>query len=106
MRKLFYLLVLVVILGLIIPGCIFPVVPPSGQEESIDIVKDAVFYKTNLIAGQHTVAGLITVINDDENLFIAYETINNWLINESHLYVGTTIPTNSVPGKFPSSIFQ
>ncbi len=101
MRNLFYLIVLIVVLGLIISGCIFHVVPPLGQDGSIDIVKDDVSYKTNLIAGQHTVAGFITVSNDDENLFIAYETVDNWLINETHLYVGTTIPTNSAPGKFP-----
>ena len=101
MRKLFYLVVSIVILGLIISGCIFPVVPPSEQDESIDIVKDALSYKTNLIAGQHVVAGLITVSNDDETLFITYETVDNWIINETHLYVGTTIPTKSAPGKFP-----
>ena len=101
MRKLFYLVVSIVIFGLIISGCFFHVVPPLGQDGSIDIVKDGVSYKTNLIAGQHTVAGSITVSNDDENLFVTYETVDNWLINETHLYVGTTIPTNSAPGKFP-----
>ena len=101
MRKLFYLMLSIVILGLIISGCIFHVVPPLGQDGSTDIVKEDVSYKTNLIAGQHTVAGFITVSNDDENLFIAYETVDNWLINETHLYIGITIPTNSAPGKFP-----
>lgn len=101
MRKLFYLVVSIVIFGLIISGCIFHVVPPLGQDGSIDIVKEDVSYKTNLIAGQHAIAGSITVSNDDENLFIIYETVDNWLINETHLYVGTTIPTNSAPGIFP-----
>ncbi|MCG2790539.1 MAG: carboxypeptidase-like regulatory domain-containing protein, partial [Actinomycetia bacterium] len=101
MRKLFYLVVSIVMFGLIISGCIFHVVPPLGQDGSIDIVKDGVSYKTNLIAGQHTVAGSITVSNDGENLFVTYETVDNWLINETHLYVGTTIPANSAPGKFP-----
>ncbi|MEA1965224.1 MAG: Ig-like domain-containing protein [Candidatus Aerophobetes bacterium] len=101
MKKLVYLIVLIVIFGLIISGCIFPVVPPSGKDESIDIVKDAVFCKIDLIAGQHTVAGFITVSNDDKNLFVTYETADNWLINKTHLYVGTTIPTKSAPGKFP-----
>ena len=101
MRKLFYLEVSIVILVLIISGCIFPVVPPSGKDEPIDIVKDAVFCKINLIAGQYTIAGSIIVSNDDKNLFITYETVDNWLINETHLYVSSTIPTNSAPGKFP-----
>ena len=70
MRKLSYSIVLIVVLGLIISGCLFPVVPPSGKDESIDIVKDAVFCKIDLIAGQHTVAGFTTVSNDDKNLYI------------------------------------
>jgi hypothetical protein len=101
MRKLFYLVVSIVIFGLIISGCIFHVVPPSGQDGSIDIVKNDVFFEIDLIAGQHTVAGFIAVSDDDESLYITYETEDNWLINETHLYVGTTIPTNSIPGKFP-----
>jgi len=101
MRKLFYLVVSIVIFGLIISGCIFHVVPPLGQDGSIGLVKDAVSYKTNLIAGQHTVAGFITVSNDGKNLYITYETEDSWLINETHLYVDTIIPTNSAPGKFP-----
>ena len=100
MRKLFYLMMLIVILGLIIPGCTFHVVPPLGQDGSIDIVKDDVSYKTNLIAGQHTIAGSITVSNDDENLFIIYETVDSWLLNKTHLYIGQTVPTNSAPGQF------
>jgi len=90
-----------VVFGLIISGCFFHVVPPTGKDESIDIVNDVSSYKTNLIAGQHTVAGSVTVSNDGENLFVTYETVDNWLINETHLYVGTAIPTNSAPGKFP-----
>jgi len=101
MRKLFYLVVSIVIFGLVISGCFFHVVPPLGQDGSIDMIKDAESYKTNLIAGQHTIAGSITVSNDDEKIIITYETADNWLINATHLYVGTTIPTNSVPGKFP-----
>jgi hypothetical protein len=101
MRKLFYLVVSIVIFGLIISGCIFHVVPPLGQDGSIDIVKNDVFFEIDLIAGQHTIAGSITVSNDDGNLFVTYETVDNWLINETHLYIGTTIPTNSAPGKFP-----
>jgi murein DD-endopeptidase MepM/ murein hydrolase activator NlpD len=101
MRKLFYLVVSIVIFGLIISGCIFHVVPPLDQDGSIDIVKNDVFFEIDLIAGQHTVAGSITVSNDDKNLFITYETIDSWLINETHLYVDTIIPTKSEPGKFP-----
>jgi len=101
MKKLIYLIIAITVLGFIVTGCNNPVVPPSGQNESINIAKNNLSYKTDLIAGQHTISGSITVSNDDENLFITYETVDNWLINETHLYVGTTIPTKSAPGKFP-----
>ena len=101
MRKLFYLVVSIVIFGLIISGCFFHVVPPLGKDESIDIVKDAVFFEIDLIAGQHTVAGFITVSNDDKNLYVTYKTSDNWLINQTHLYVDQIAPTESAPGRFP-----
>jgi len=101
MRKLSYSIVSIVIFGLIISGCIFHVVPPLSQDGSIDIVKNDVFFEIDLIAGQHTVAGSVTVSNDGENLFVTFETSDGWLINETHLYVDTIVPTKSEPGKFP-----
>ncbi|GAI71767.1 unnamed protein product, partial [marine sediment metagenome] len=101
MRKLSCLIILIVVFGLIISGCFFHVVPPTGKDESIDIVNDIASYKTNLIAGQHTIAGSVTVSNDGENLFVTYKTSDGWLMNATHLYVDTVEPTISAPGKFP-----
>ena len=42
----------------------------------------------NLIAGQHHVAGDITVYNDGENLIIVYTTNDDWTIDLTHLSIG------------------
>ena len=49
---------------------------------------DEVCYSINLIAGQHHVAGDITVDNDGENLIITFTTNEDWTINATHLYIG------------------
>lgn len=49
-----------------------------------------------LLAGQHINAGNITITNDDDNIYVTYNTTGGWVINETHLYVGTLdgLPTN------------
>ena len=49
-----------------------------------------------LTAGQHIDVGTVTVSNDETNLYVVYETTGNWVITETHLYVGTEagIPLN------------
>jgi hypothetical protein len=61
----------------------------------------------SLIAGQHIVAGSVTLDNDADNLYVTYETTDGWMLQEVHLFVGALadVPTNKqnipVPGKFP-----
>ena len=61
----------------------------------------------DLIAGQNTVAGTVTVGNDKENLYVTYTATGEWKLASLHLYVGAAglIPVNNggnpVPGKFP-----
>ncbi len=47
-----------------------------------------------LIAGQHIDAGTVTVTNDEENLYVTYQTNDDWSISETHLYVG---PEEDIP---------
>lgn len=53
---------------------------------------------TNLIAGQHHIAGSVTVESDGVNLIITYTTNEGWTINATHLSIGgcddESIPTN------------
>lgn len=49
-----------------------------------------------LTAGQHIDAGTVTVSNDDTYLYVTYETVGNWYLEETHLFVGneSDIPLN------------
>lgn len=63
---------------------------------------------TNLIAGQHHIAGTITVDTDAEDLIITYTTNEDWTIKATHMSIGNcedqSIPTtgsgNPKVGKF------
>ncbi len=59
----------------------------------------------DLIAGQNEVAGMVMVDDDGDNLLITYETIGDWQMTKTHLYVGKTDPKllTSAPGQFPYS---
>jgi hypothetical protein len=61
----------------------------------------------HLTAGQTTPVGGLYVQNDDETLFVSYETTDGWLLDEVHLHVACSredIPSNGggnvVPGQF------
>ena len=63
----------------------------------------------DLIAGQHINVGTVTVSNDEENLYVTYETSGDWYLTETHVYVGdeADIPYNGAGnprfGHFPYS---
>ena len=58
-------------------------------ENSVDItILGEACVTVNLIAGQHHVAGDVTVYNDGENLIIVYTSNNDWTIDLTHLSVG------------------
>lgn len=61
----------------------------------------------SLLAGQYIESGSIYTSNDDENLYISYNTIDGWELKKIHLYIGTIdgLPTtnngNPKIGQFP-----
>ena len=59
-----------------------------------------------LWAGQNIDAGTVSVWNDGDNIHVEYETTGDWVITETHLYVGKTDPNGltSAPGQFPYSM--
>lgn len=63
----------------------------------------------NLIAGQFTDAGEVTVYNTGEFLYVKYSTVDGWVLGHTHLYVGAcdAIPVNPAGapqiGQFPLS---
>lgn len=64
-------------------------------------------YSTNLMAGNYVDVGNVNIYCDDENVFIEYETTDEWFIKNTHLYVGDLelIPINKSqipnPLRFP-----
>lgn len=68
-------------------------------------------FSTNLIAGQHHIAGTVTVDLEGSDLIITYTTNEDWTIGATHLSIGNcadqTIPTtgsgNPKVGRFEHS---
>ena len=61
----------------------------------------------NLIAGQFTNVGSVSVGNDNDSIYVTYTTTGQWRMRQLHLYVGkcSMIPItksgNPIPGQFP-----
>lgn len=65
------------------------IVTENTEVESQNSVNDdQVCFTTNLIAGQHHIAGTVTIENDGENLIITYTTNGDWTIDATHLSIG------------------
>lgn len=79
------------------------IVIPGGENEPC--------LSTNLIAGQHHIAGTVTVDIDGDDIIITYTTNEDWSIGATHLSIGNcaeqTIPTtgsgNPKVGRFEHS---
>ena len=59
-------------------------------------------FVTELIAGQNTVIGTVTVTNDGTEITVIYDvTDTDWCLTKAHLYVGAEPPKKAAPGSFP-----
>lgn len=45
----------------------------------------------DMLAGQHINVGQVCVSNDSENLYVKYSTVDEWLLDEAHLFVGKSL---------------
>jgi hypothetical protein len=70
------------VLAAILLACIFPLHSAIAQ---VGACTDALV--VDLIAGQHTDAGDVTVCNDSNNLYVHYATVEGWTMTETHLAV-------------------
>ncbi len=67
----------------------------------------ATSYQTDLMAGQHIISGIVGVDVVDDNVVVSYSTDGDWVIDETHLYIGplSQLPTtgsgNPKVGHFP-----
>jgi len=119
MKKLYYLIVLTLILGLVLTGCLSNIsqVPATNQSGITYLTKggptEAEAESFPLFAGQDMLVGEVLVWNNDIELCVKYQLsddaiTDNWLLTETHLAVATTIDGipqtkthNPIPGKFP-----
>lgn len=60
----------------------------ATTETSSETNLDGHCFSTNLIAGQHYVAGSVTIDIDGDNLIITYATNEDWTIGITHLHIG------------------
>jgi len=112
MKKLYYLIVLTVILGLILTGCFLSNVGqvPANEQGGIAYLTkhtEDVPFESILWAGQDINVGTVNVWNDGVELHVTYNTTGGWVLTETHLAVATTLDDipqkngNPIPGKFP-----
>lgn len=107
MKKLIYLIVLVLILGLTLVGC--TLLSNIGQVPTTERKPNegGSFLPGTLVAGKNTNVGDVIVWNDADNLYVNYVITDlDWCLTETHLHVATSlgeIPQkngNPPPGKF------
>jgi len=77
-------------------------VPTAANSEAPDEACEATLY-----AGQDIDAGTVKVWNDEDTLYVRYETTGDWVVTETHLHVAadlagipTNKPGNPIPGHF------
>ena len=115
MKKLYYLIVLTLILGLTLAGCTLlsnvGQVPATEQSGISYLTKggttEAEAEEVVLYAGQYENVGVVKVWNDTENLYVKYIVDDPWCLTETHLHVAVCIEDipqtkkgNPIPGKF------
>lgn len=75
---------------------------PEAEKVVMSVYEDPTpDWTWDLIAGQHYLAGTVTVTNDEDHFYVTYDTGDAWPMSEAHLYIGSTPETKGAPGKFP-----
>jgi len=110
MKKLSYLIVLTLILGLVLTGCLLSNVGqvPSSEQSGISYLTKGTSGTITLYAGQNIDVGTVSVWNDGVELHVTYNTTGGWVMTETHLAVADSLvgiphtkKGNPIPGKFP-----
>jgi len=113
MKKLIYLIVVSLILGLVLTGCSLlsniSQVPATDQSGVSYLTKGTLTSPDvfTLYAGQDIDVGTVSVWHDGVELHVTYNTTGDWVLTETHLAVATSIDgipqnknDNPIPGKF------
>ena len=115
MKKVYFLIVSALILGLLFISCgvlnnsgVIPTSEPSGMTYLTKVGPES----TILYAGQNIEVGTVYVWNDEENLYVKYViTDSDWCLTETHIHVGEKLKDfplaghsgNPIPGQFDYS---
>ena len=65
-----------------------------------------------LKANDEFIGGLLSIANDEDNIFVSFKTIEGWMIGETHLFLGdienlpTTNSGNPILGHFPYKTYE
>jgi len=119
MKKYYFLIVLVLILGLVLTGCSLlsniSQVPATEQSEIAYLTKggptEDEASEVKLLASQNIEVGVVKVWNDTENLYVKYMVDAPWCLSETHVHVGVSLTDfplagkqkNPIPGQFDYS---
>ena len=102
MKKYSYLIIIILISGLVLTGCLLSNVGqvPTTEQSGISYLTKATEgdpFVTTLFAGQDIPVGTVSVWNDGVELHITYNTTGGWVMTETHLAVVTE------SGDFPTT---
>jgi len=112
MKKYYFLIVVVLILGLILTGCslLSNISQVPTTERKPNVIGDS-FLSGELVAGKDNNVGTVIVSNDADNLYVQYVITDptEWCLTETHLAVGVEVDLsdipqkneNPIPGQFP-----
>lgn len=85
--------------------------PGSLKSQTTSIVSVNTSYSVDLMAGQHILAGNVTVSNDGQNFIITFNTHADWKLYELHLWLGKDLSDlpknrggNPIIGHFPYKV--
>jgi len=103
MKKLIYLIVLIVVLGLIVTGCI-PVVPPIEQNNTDNLTKGG---KINVPADYTSIDAAINAANPGDTIFVAAGTYTeNVTVDKSVTIKGASADNTIVQGAGNNTVFH
>ena len=94
MKRFFYLTIIVVI--------VLASMPNQGRAAS-----QSNPFIVDLVAGQHTDVGDVKIWDDGTTLYVEYETVDPWCLEETHVAVASSLADipqkngNPIPGQFP-----
>ncbi len=98
-RVFYFLMPVIAMLGLLLIG--FSPVAGQAKADCGEIMETA------LIAGQHIPVGSVSIENDEQYIYVTYQTDGEWRIAETHLDVAArpedlkqTPKGNPIPGRF------